>query len=215
MKLRWTSENGLILAEASDGGDIPVGCGLGTRQIIGHASRLTFHAFTLLEILIVMAIMAVVLAIGLPAFVRGMKKEGLRKAVSDVVEGCSHTRAQAILKGVPMEFVIRAEDGSLSVQRAKPATGDEFASGTTSPEGQPVTEVSSGGSSFAGNLPEDVGVKLLYVNFQDKMEFPEARVRFFPNGTSDEFTIILFAESGEKKINLDVVTALADMEVIR
>ena len=37
-------------------------------------------------------------------------------------------------------------------------------------------------------LPDDIAVKLLYVNFEDQMEFPEARVQFFPNGTCDEFT---------------------------
>jgi hypothetical protein len=47
------------------------------------------------------------------------------------------------------------------------------------------------------------------------MEFPEARVRFFPNGTCDEFTVILSSATAEQQVSLDVVTGLADVKVIR
>jgi prepilin-type N-terminal cleavage/methylation domain-containing protein len=69
---------------------------------VGQGCR---RGFTLIEIMIVISIMMVVMTIGIPAFVRALDKQGLRKAVSDVVEGCSHARSQAILRGVPMEFV--------------------------------------------------------------------------------------------------------------
>ena len=51
--------------------------------------------------------------------------------------------------------------------------------------------------------------------FQDQMEFPEAHVRFFPNGTSDEFTVILSSATAEQEVTLDVITGLADVKVIR
>jgi prepilin-type N-terminal cleavage/methylation domain-containing protein len=170
-------------------------------------------AFTLIEIMIVVSIAAILLATALPAFVRAMQKEDLRKAVSDIVEGCSHARAQAILKGVPMEMVIKAEDGSISVQPAQVRADSVSFDGTT---GVPAAADSSGGSNgFSGQIPENVAVKLLYVNFKDQMEQAESRVRFFPNGTSDEFTIIIFSDKGERKISLDIITALADVENIR
>ena len=175
----------------------------------------TPYAFTLIEIMLAISIGAIIMAIGLPAFVNAMRKEDLRKAVSEVVEGCSHARAQAILKGVPMEFVIRAEDGSLSVQPARLRNSGEPFGKEASQIGQSSAESPSIPSGFSSQLPSDVGVKLVYVNFQDKMELPEARVRFFPNGTSDEFTVILFSTKGEKKISLDLVTGLADVETLR
>ena len=92
---------------------------------IGRGCR---RGFTLIEIMIVISIMMVVMTVGIPAFVRALDKQGLRKAVNDVVEGCSHARSQAILRGVPMEFVIRAEDFSLMV---RPASG--FSTGPTAP----------------------------------------------------------------------------------
>jgi prepilin-type N-terminal cleavage/methylation domain-containing protein len=169
--------------------------------------------FTLIELMIVMGIAAVILAAGLPPFVVAMRKEGLRKAVSGVVEGCSHARAQAILHGVPTELVIRAEDGQITVrplQVRKSDGGEEVAPLPT--EGAPAPAAAS---NFKTNLPDDIAVKLLYVNFQDQMEFPEAHVRFFPNGTCDEFTIILSSATAEQKISLDVITGLADVQVIR
>ena len=74
------------------------------------------RAFTLIELMIVIGIMAIIVATGVPPFVKAMRKEGLRKAVSDVVEGCSHARAQAVLHGAPAELLIRAEDGKIAVR---------------------------------------------------------------------------------------------------
>jgi prepilin-type N-terminal cleavage/methylation domain-containing protein len=167
--------------------------------------------FTLIEIMMVVAIGLMVLSMGLPAFVRGMQKEGLRKAVSDMVEACSHARTQAILKGRPVELVIRAEDGVISVQAMQSTPKPEGGSDSPAVIGSSSTPV----EGFSAQLAEDIGVKLIYVNFVDAMEFPEARVRFYPNGSCDEFTIILSAPEGERKITLDVVTALADVEVLR
>ena len=169
------------------------------------------RAFTLIELLIVIGIMSIVMAIGIPSFVRALRKESLRKAVSDMVEGCSYARAQAILKSTPMELVIRAEGGHISVEPLRQSE----ASSDVSEASEPRPAAASGSVQFSAQLPDDVAVKLLYVNFQDQMQAPEARVRFFPNGTCDEFTAILFSANGERKISVDVVTGLADVDVIR
>lgn len=168
--------------------------------------------FTLLELMIALAVAALIMAVGLPAFVHAMKKEGLRKAVSDIVEGCSSARVQSILRGVPMEFVLRAEDGQMAVQQAK-LEGNVWASSSASAGGE--AETAPRAAPFSRQLADDVGIKLLFVNLQDHMELPEARVRFYPNGKSDEFAVVLFSTSGETKIMLDMVTGQADVEVLR
>lgn len=169
--------------------------------------------FTLMELMIVVALAGILVAAGLPPFVRALKKEGIRKAVSDVVEGCSHARTQAILKGVPTELVIRAEDGQISVQPLARRTQESASDPMFDDDPSRATRAQI--SPFTRYLESDVAINLLYVNFQDMMEFPEARVRFFPNGTCDEFTIIVLAPSGEQKVSVDVVTGLADVEVLR
>ena len=54
---------------------------------------------------------------------------------------------------------------------------------------------------------------MLDVNFRECKDDEEARVRFYPNGTCDEFTIILHsAANGEsKKITLELVTAMPEV----
>jgi len=57
------------------------------------------RAFTLIEIMIVVGIMIIVMAMGVPLLYQLWHKEGLRKAVSDVEEVCSNARARAIWSG--------------------------------------------------------------------------------------------------------------------
>jgi prepilin-type N-terminal cleavage/methylation domain-containing protein len=179
----------------------------------GAHTRLLGRGFTLIEIMIVLSILAIVLATGVPSLLRSLEKEGLRKAQSDLVEACSHARAQAILSGVPMELVIRAEGNQVSVQPLSAVAA--MKSESESENFEAATPPKAAPKNFSARLDEDIGIRLLYVNFKDHMESSEARVRFFPNGTSDEFTIMFFSPQGERKLSLDIVTGLADVEVIR
>lgn len=141
--------------------------------------------FTLIEIMIVIAIMALVLAVGVPSIFRAAERDSLRAVVNGIVEACSMARAQAILTGQTQELVIRALDGTVSAPGLS----------------QPVV------------IPPNVQIELLGVNFVELQTAEEAKVRFFPNGTSDEFTIVLHSDRNEwRKISLETVTALADVE---
>ncbi len=181
--------------------------------------------FTLVEIMVVIGILTMVLALGAPSFVRIIQKEPLRQAAADLVEGLSHARAQAILQGVTTEFVLNAHDGSMKVQLAPDpdhaitnTAPDLNGTGPAAPEADPAKPASLSGSAlppFSARLHPDVAVSLLYVNLRDAMEAEQVRVRFHPNGTSDDFTIIVESRRGMRKVFLDPITGLADTEVIR
>ncbi|HVY69186.1 MAG TPA: type II secretion system protein [Verrucomicrobiae bacterium] len=175
--------------------------------------------FTLIEIMVVIGVMMLVMAIAMPAMLKAVNKEGMRKAVSDVMEGCSFARDMAILQDHPMDMVIHSADGSINVERAQLPRNQDSITGNGSLSLMDIEEQQAPPPpqrSFSGRLPEDIRVTFLDVNFRDQMKSETARVRFYPNGTSDEFTIVMEGPNGEtRKISLEVVTGLPDMQVIR
>jgi hypothetical protein len=53
----------------------------------------------------------------------------------------------------------------------------------------------------------------LDINLSEYRESEWARVRFFPNGTSDEMTLVLRSEKNEwRKVSLEVTTGLASVD---
>ena len=162
------------------------------------------RAFTLIEIMLVVGILALVLTMGLPAIYRSLKLAPFPQAMSDVLEACNNARQRAILQGGTMAVVIRAEDGQINVRPVG---------------GVVTTAVAPPGSSsaiFTARLGKEVGIAMLDVNLLDQMEATEARVRFFSNGTSDELTLVLQSDKGEmRKITLEPMTGHAEVEVLR
>jgi len=174
------------------------------------------NGFTLIEIMMVVGILGMVLVMGMPAFIQAIKRNPLRQAVSDIEEACTRARAAAILAGSPMELVIRAEGGQLSIVPTRDDNAGQAAADQKAVEAEPATDkAASQAPSFSARFDENVAVTLLYVNLKDQMQAEETRVHFYPNGTSDEFTVIVQAGNGVRKVSLECVTALATVEVIQ
>jgi prepilin-type N-terminal cleavage/methylation domain-containing protein len=169
--------------------------------------------FTLVEIMIVVAIIAVVFAMGAPGFVRVLQKGPMRQAVSDVVEALGQARAQAILRGVPVEFRLTGE-GTMDVC---PSNDHGRGPQPEFPDASIEEEVDAGPpvKVFSARLHQDIAVTLLELNLRSQMEAEETRVRFYPNGTSDDFTVVLEFGGEIHRIWLDPITALADLEKMR
>ncbi|MGH7950927.1 MAG: pilus assembly FimT family protein [Limisphaerales bacterium] len=137
-------------------------------------------AFTLIEIMIVVAIIGLIAAIGIPSMLLSLKKEGMRKAVSDVKDVLSDARAQAILK-------------------------NEITSVTFHPQEKRL-ESSTGKSAV---LPDNVEIGMLDINLMDFAESDVARLYFYPNGTCDELTLVLISGNQNMKITLEFSTGIA------
>src|SRR5665213_539682 len=69
------------------------------------------------------------------------------------------------------------------------------------------TFASSGGKS--GTLPAGLDFAMLDINLMDFSQSDVARVRFFPNGTCDEMTVVLHSATDWRKITLEFSTSLA------
>jgi prepilin-type N-terminal cleavage/methylation domain-containing protein len=188
------------------------------------ARKLADRAFTMVEILIVIALMGVILMIGIPTVFQAVRKSPIRQAVSDLQEACRSARMSAIMRGRPMEVVINAQDGTITVRQVverreetadlqeRPLSGVSAVSEPVQPE-SPAVEQSA---TFSARLPDSVAFKQLLINLKDHMDMEEARVRFYPNGTCDAFTATLLSEQNEERvIGLELTTARDYLEVIR
>lgn len=170
------------------------------------------RAFTLIEIMIVVALMGIILATGIPSIYRIAKKEGIRRAVSDVVEVCSNARARAIFSGTPVDVVFHPLERRFEISGGAAISTDL----PESLEGEPSVKTKSPmvpGSGTSGIFPDGVSIEMLDVNLLEYRESEFVRVRFYPNGTCDELTLILLSDRNEwRAITLEVTTALATVE---
>ena len=168
-------------------------------------------AFTLIEIMVVVAVMGLILAMGLPSIVVALKKEGMRRAVNDVVEGCRQARAQAIMSGTVAELRYHPETRTVSVTGGS-APGNEGEASFPA-EARPSPAAASG---FTAQLPADVMVEMWDVNMTEFKDAEEARVRFYPNGMCDEMTVVLHSDKGEwRKITLEITTGRSTVGDVR
>lgn len=153
-----------------------------------------FRAFTLIEIMVVVSILGVVLAISIPAWNQARESAPMIQTIREIREVCSFARARAIFSGARTQVIFRPYDRTFAVSGgggSAPVGGRTKGSGTT------------------GTFHDSLTVEMLDVNLMEFNDQPLAVVNFYPNGTSDELTIVLRSDQNEwRKISLEVTTAL-------
>jgi len=156
-----------------------------------------------MELMMVVAIMGLVMAMGVPSILSVAHEGPLRKAVNDVVEICSHARAQAILSGTTTVVVFHPRAGVMDY-----GSGVDRTAMSTRVGQKPVTST---------KFDRSVNVGLLIVNELDLTEpvGDVANVRFFKDGTCDEFKMELDAGGEFRVITFEVSTALATVETLK
>lgn len=198
------------------------------------------RAFTLVEIMVVVGIIAIVMTIAVP-FMRTAfdSPRGMGGAVKILQEAASNARALAILRQTTTELVIHPREGSIEVSMSggggDRGGGIDFVDGSrVHMESKNVSgedwrmadrKTGSGGSGggsgggrserdpFKGRLPKGIQVEGLGVNGEDWTEDEVAKVRFYPNGTCDEMSIVLISDTNERRnVWLEVVTGYAEIE---
>ena len=179
------------------------------------AGRRRLSGFTLIEIMIVVAIMAIARTMSVPSVYKVWHKQPMRQAVADVVEVCSNARARAILQGHMTEVIFHPRDGSLGLG-ASPAKSEDQDPRTAKAEkglqaaaDAPVAP----GSGTSAHLSDRVIIETMDINMSgiEYNDAEEARIRFYPNGTADEMRMILF--DGKERVGLEteITTGLVNV----
>ena len=154
--------------------------------------------------MMVVAIIGLMVASGVPAILSITREAPLRKAVNDVKEICGRARAQAILQGQTMTVVFHPRLRQMDYSGGTSTSGP--VAPTTRVSQKPVT---------ATEFDTSVSIEGLGINNFDYTESDEARVRFFSNGTSDEMILVLSSNGEYRKITLEVTTALIFVSNVR
>src|SRR5262249_1799383 len=155
----------------------------------------------LLELMMVVAIIGLIAATSVPAILSIVHEGPLRKAVNDVVEICNRSRAQAILNNETVTVTFHPQTKEISTSAAANAAQPSTRVGV-----KPVTSTT---------LETGVEIAMLDINLGDYGASDSALVRFFPNGTSDELTLILVSGGEYRKITLEPTTALPSVESVK
>jgi prepilin-type N-terminal cleavage/methylation domain-containing protein len=177
-----------------------------------HAS---LRAFTLIEIMMVVAIIGLMMTIGVPAILRTTRQEPMRKAVNDVMEICSHARAQAVLQGMTTTVVFHPQSRQVALAGVEIINSVDDSAQSVVPTSGSKPSTSGASSLNSTQFADSIIIDMLDINLLEYKDADEARVRFFPNGTSDEMTLVLHSGDQYLKITLEVTTGLASVEAIR
>ena len=154
--------------------------------------------FTLVEMMVVVAIMGLLLGLAMLNFRAISQKEPLEQAVSDVEGLCRIARTEAIVKSRPMDLTINSETGQLLLSTAPQATN--------SPDSE--TGVEEAVVIDQASLPSDVEMEIIIPEDIMDSETPGVVViRFYPNGTAEPLQgLIMLPCEGVYTMILDPVT---------
>jgi hypothetical protein len=157
--------------------------------------------------MIVVAVMGILLAIGVPSLMHVRNHESFTGVVADIADVCSRARAVAVLHGSITEVAIFPQDGRFQMREVG---GGEAYGREVQPGEAPPRKTDTGGLADKAQLSSHVSIEMLDVNFIESKDALEADVHFYPNGTSDCFTLVLRGDQGEwRTISLEEVTGLA------
>jgi len=83
------------------------------------------QAFTLVELILVMALLATLLALSAPTILHSFKQRDLEKEATQLLAVTEYARSEAISQGIPMDVWIDPATGCFGVQASDGFDGDE------------------------------------------------------------------------------------------
>ena len=182
---------------------------------LGYPKR---AAFTLIEIMVVMAIMAIALAVAIPNL-RDIQRSPIAQATKDFLEAARKARNDAVMLGRPMQLVILADRDQTRLLIEPAPLGVLGATNGVSNAGLEARESATwDGSKLAGSytLPSEVAFRKLVVNGRDYIAISDATaIRFYPNGTADQsVSEMQWLRKEARQFTVEVMTGYVDVQEV-
>ena len=156
------------------------------------------RAFTLVEIMVVVAVMGLLIGISIPAFRNITKKAPLEQGVSDVESLCRQARAEAIVRQQAMDVLFNESEEIVALTTAvRVINAPDHFTGLmikTTEETQLVDQVAL-----------EVDLQIIEPE-PDEFMADEIRIRFYPNGTSETLELRVVGDNEAYRLVLDPVT---------
>jgi prepilin-type N-terminal cleavage/methylation domain-containing protein len=156
--------------------------------------------FTLIELAAVVAILAIVIAAGLPAFSRFQKKTALSAEGTRMVHSLRYAQQRSVLERETMEVVFDLDNKAYWIPVIREEIRREPGRGRVrTPRRQKEF------ASFHQKIPSDYTIDLFYYAGVDReVRKGETAVKFYPDGTADEVYITLLRRSEDPEDDMRI-----------
>jgi prepilin-type N-terminal cleavage/methylation domain-containing protein len=170
------------------------------------------RAFTLVELLVAVAIGLIILGLAIPTLREGLRPP-IAQATKDFLDASQHARSRAIMESRTMQIAIRNAGRELTVEEAP--EGVLGAANGVSPTSFKDPGFLGSAPSFSREFPEEVLYERIDVNTLSFLQSPATAIRFYPNGTSDQFAaVITWRRTEPRLLTIDMMTGLAEAKAL-
>lgn len=161
--------------------------------------------FTLLEIILVVAIALIVSGLAVPSFMRSYQAANLRTAARTVVTAGKYARNMAVLQQRQVTVFFNSREGRIEIVALERETGpnlDAFLDGRRG--GMNRDENFETQVLRAAELPERVRIADFAAPSADQQVDGVYWVNYFPSGVNDSFSLRILDQQGRRSVRIEV-----------